>query len=69
MSLPSEILQEVRLDDVGTLTAYQNESVKAQFLDRTIVRAQKGCYIIKILNKRGDQLMINMIKPNETLLN
>ena len=61
MSLPSEILQEVKLDDVGTLTAYANESVKAAFLDRTIVRAQKGCYIVKILNRRGDSVMINML--------
>ena len=69
MSAPSEVLQEITLDDLGVFTAYANLSVKAKFNDRTIVRAQKGCNIVKILNRRGDELMLNLNHPNEKIVN
>lgn len=38
MSAPSPIVHESRLDDLANLTAYENQSVKANFSDRTIIR-------------------------------
>ena len=38
MSAVSEIIHESKIDDIATLTAYENQSVKAMFTDRTIVR-------------------------------
>lgn len=30
---------------------------------------QKGCTIVRILNKRGDELMVNLLQPSEHLIN
>ena len=38
MSAPSAIIHESRLDDLANLTAYENQSIKANFSDRTIIR-------------------------------
>lgn len=65
MSAPSAIIHESRLDDLANLTAYENQSIKANFSDRTIIRMQKDCSIIRILNKRGDELMLNLEMPSE----
>ena len=46
------------VDGLATLSAYTNGSVKAQFLDRTIVRMQRTSDWIKILNSRGEELTI-----------
>ena len=69
MSAPSAVIHETKLDDIGSLVAYENQSVKANFSDRTIIRMQKDCNIVRILNKRGDELMLNLSSPSEVILN
>ena len=39
------------------------------FNDRTILRAMIGCPIVKILNRKGDELLINYEHPNQALMN
>ena len=39
------------------------------FNDRTILRAMIGCPIVKILNRKGDELLINYEHPNQSLMN
>lgn len=53
-----EIFDTTVVDGLATLTAYTNGSVKAQFLDRTIVRMQRTSDWLKILNSRGEELTI-----------
>ncbi len=52
------------MKDLGTFTAYSNKSIKINFNDRTILRAMIGCPIVKILNRKGDELLINYEHPN-----
>ena len=57
------------MKDLGAFTAYANKSIKIVFNDRTILRAQIGCPIVKILNRKGDELLINYEHPNHSLMN
>lgn len=57
------------MKDLGTFTAYSNKAIKVVFNDRTIVRAMLACPIVKILNRKGDELMINYDHPNQSLIN
>lgn len=57
------------MKDLGTFTAYSNKAIKVIFNDRTIVRAMLECPIVKILNRKGDELLINYEHPNQVLIN
>ena len=52
---------------MGSFTAYCNEGVKAMFTDRTIVRMMRNCSVIRILNKRAEELYFNLQHPNAAI--
>ena len=49
---------------LATFYGYTNRSVKAVFEDRTIVRLIDGCDSLKILNRRGEEITLNITKSN-----
>ena len=53
-----ELYDTTIVDGLATLTAYKNGSIKAQFLDRTLIRMQRQSDWLKILNSRGEELTI-----------
>ena len=59
-----QVIKEMNVADLGHFTAYSNQAIKAVFLDRTIVRMMKDCQIVRVLNKRGDELIFNLTNPN-----
>jgi hypothetical protein len=59
-----QVIKEMNVPDLGHFTAYANQAIKAVFLDRTIVRMMKDCQIVRVLNKRGDELIFNLAHPN-----
>jgi hypothetical protein len=59
-----QVIKEMNVADLGHFTAYANQAIKAVFLDRTIVRMMKDCQIVRVLNKRGDELIFNLTNPN-----
>ena len=63
----TSILKEMNVKDLGHFTAYKNTAIKAVFQDRTIVRIMKDCRIIRILNKKGDELLFNLDHPNPAI--
>ena len=56
------------MKDLARFTAYANKAIKIVFNDRTIVRAMLGCPIVKILNRKGDELLLNYEHPNHSLM-
>jgi len=62
-----QIVNETEMKELGTFTAYSNKAIKAVFNDRTIIRAMLGCPIVKILNRKGDELLLNYEHPNASL--
>jgi len=63
-SQSDRIYKEMNVKDLGHFTAFYNQAIKAVFQDRTIVRMMKDCKIIRVLNKRGDELLFNLDHPN-----
>ena len=63
-----QIVLQQDIKDLGTFTAYSNKAIKVMFNDRTIVRAMLACPIVKILNRKGDELLINYEHPNQSLI-
>ena len=59
-----KIVKEMNVADLGHFTAYSNQAIKVVFQDRTIVRMMKDCHIIRVLNRRGDELLFNILHPN-----
>jgi hypothetical protein len=57
----------MEMKDLGHFYAYNNGAIKASFQDRTIVRLMKDCKIIRVLNKRGDELLFNLDHPNQAM--
>ena len=55
------------MKDLGQFTAYNNRAIKAVFHDRTIVRMMKECQIVRILNRRGYELLYNLKHPNPSI--
>lgn len=58
------VIKEMEVKDLGYFIAYSNRAIKAQFSDRTIVRIMKDCQVIRILNRRGDELLFSLAHPN-----
>ena len=58
------VYKEMSVKDLGHFTAYHNRAIKAVFQDRTIVRMMKDCRIIRVLTRRGDELLFNLDHPN-----
>lgn len=66
----NEVHQSTQIEGLATLTAYKNGAVKAQFLDRTIVRMHSTFDWIQILNSKGDELTFRqsmVTKENNTV--
>ena len=63
-SAPTSIFKEMEVKDLGHFTAYTNKAIKAAFNDRTIVRIMKDCRIIRVLNRKGDELLFNLDHPS-----
>ena len=61
---PDKIYKEMPVKDLGHFIAYNNRAIKAVFEDRTIVRMMQDCRIIRVLNRRGDELLFNLDHPN-----
>ena len=61
---PDSIYKEMTIKDLGHFTAYQNGAIKAAFQDRTIVRMMNDCKIIRLLTRKGDELLFNLDHPN-----
>ena len=53
---PDTIIKEASVNGLGNFTAYANGAVKVQFTDRTILRLQKGCDAIRLLDRYGHEL-------------
>lgn len=64
---PDTIYKQLEVKDLGSFTAYRNQAIKAVFQDRTIVRIMKDCRIIRVLNRKGDELLFNLDHPNPAL--
>lgn len=64
---PQAVFKEMEVKDLGHFTAYTNKAIKAAFNDRTIVRIMKDCKIIRVLNRRGDELLFNLDHPTGAL--
>ncbi|CDW85361.1 UNKNOWN [Stylonychia lemnae] len=58
------ILKEMHMEGLGHFQAYSNKSIKVSFEDRTILRMMRNCDIIRILNKYGEEINLNVQKPN-----
>ena len=54
------ILKEMHVDGLAHFQAYTNKSIKVSFQDRTILRMMQNCDIIKILNKYGEEINLNI---------
>ena len=61
---PDKVYKEMTVKDLGYFTAFNNRAIKAIFEDRTIVRMMHDCRIIRVLNRRGDELLFNLDHPN-----
>lgn len=59
------VFKEIQVKDLATFIAYHNKSIKIVFEDRTIVKMMVNNSIIKILNKYGIEITLNMDKPNQ----
>jgi len=63
-SSSDQVVKEMDVKDLGHFTAFANRAIKAVFQDRTIVRMMKDCKIIRVLNRRGDELLFNLDHPS-----
>ena len=52
------------MKDLAAFTAYSNRAIKVIFQDKTIVRMMADCKIVRILNRRGDELLFNLEHQN-----
>ncbi len=43
------------IEGLATLTAFSNGAVKAQFLDRTIVRIHANLELVQVLSSKGEE--------------
>ena len=59
-----QVIQAMTVADLGEFKAYANGAIKVVFQDRTIVRLMKDCPIIRVLTRRGDELLFNFNHPN-----
>jgi hypothetical protein len=59
-----QVYKELSMPGLAQFTAYCNKAIKVVFEDRTIVRMMKGCDAIRVLNRLGDEVLINLRKPN-----
>ncbi len=62
-SMQDEVYKEIEVEGLGRFVAYCNRSMKVTFEDRTIMRVQEGCEAIRVLNRLGEELLINLNKP------
>jgi hypothetical protein len=61
-------VKEITLDGLGKFIAYSNKSIKVMFEDRTILRLMNNCDIVRLLNKRGEEVVFNINKESSHLL-
>eukprot|EP00347_Sterkiella_histriomuscorum_P020126 403339009 len=58
------VVKEMRVEGLAHFIAYSNKSIKVQFDDRTILRMQLNSNILRILSKSGQEVTLNLSKPN-----
>jgi len=58
------VYKELNSKGLAHFIAYANKSIKVVFEDRTIVRMMSGCSIIRILDRQGTELQVNLDHPN-----
>lgn len=65
-----EVHHEMKIEALGTFTAYTNRCVKVRFEDRTVLRMKQGSEHIRILNAKGEEMTINLngVARNYSLL-
>ena len=61
-SMQDQIYKELEVAGLAKFTAYCNKSVKVVFEDRTIVRMMLGCDHVRLLTRRGEELLLNLRK-------
>ena len=59
-----EVLNNLEVKGLANFTAFHNKAIKVVFEDRTIVRMMQSCDIVRVLNKRGDEMLFNLKNPN-----
>lgn len=62
-SMQDQVYKELEVDGLARFTAYCNRSIKVAFEDRTILRVAEGCDSIRVLNRLGEEMLINLNKP------
>ena len=58
------LVKEMKVEGLAHFMAYSNKSIKVSFSDRTLLRMMHNCPIIRILNKLGEEISLNVVKPN-----
>jgi hypothetical protein len=60
MAICNEVVKQMEVPNLATFYAYANESIKVLFTDRTILRMQKNCDAIRILDRSGQEMVFNV---------
>ncbi len=53
------VYKEMTVEGLGHFTAYSNKSIKVTFEDRTIIRMMLNCDIVRILDRKGEEIYLN----------
>ena len=60
MANSNEVIKQLEVPNLATFYAYGNDSIKVVFTDRTILRMQKNCEAVRILDRMGHEMVFNI---------
>jgi hypothetical protein len=56
----NEVTKESKVEGLANFYAYANGAIKVIFVDRTILRMQKGSDALRILDCKGNELVFSL---------